>query len=650
MLYTYSITPLVEDHFEERVADLISQHARGISTCPLFLVKLEPQGDPVWHPSEQYARVYRRYKERLDEAGVPSGFLLQSTFGHGNWTPAAAPYQKMEPINGAELSSYCPMDAGMLAYLCEELKVLAAEHPAVLMLDDDVRLVLHGVGACCACPLHMAEFNKRCGTQHTKETLFAHLRACGENDPLARAFVTLQQETLVHAVTRMREAVDSVDPTIQGVNCTSGDLCEAAIYTNPIWCGKNNPTIVRAPNGTYAPSTVKGISDTMRRAAVSGAKLRDHGIQYVLAECDTLPFNRYGKHARYLHTHYTASLLEGLSGAKHWITRTVSFEPNSGVAFREVLAKHAGFYEKIATLAKEITFVGANSAFTEQTWCDIAAPSIWRYHTNYFATKAFERLGLPFYFSNKRYGATFLEERIARDLPTREIEAMFANGAVFMSAEAAADLVARGYGALIGVDVQPFDARLGRVEGEAYDEAGTLLSQKQKDHKLLVPTSQKTRVLSYNYRRENGVLVNVSPAVTRFDRGEGKFSVVYCGTPDAKHHYTEGFAFLNETRKQQFISLLREAGELPVYLPSDNELCLRAGYVAQGRLLVAIFNLSYDPEERTELYLEKEPRAITRLDENGDEIAVTFQRNANGFYVLDVACEPLYPTLLLIEQ
>ncbi len=650
MLYTYSVTPLVEDHFDERVADLIDQHKRGISTCPLFSVVIQPQGDPVWHQGEKLARVYLRYKERLDAAGVPSGFLLQSTLGHGTASLAPAPYQMMEPLGGKALHAYCPMDERVLDHLCEELKALAATHPAVLMLDDDVRLVLHGVGACCACPAHMAEFNRRCGTQHTKESLFAYLSACGSNDPLARAFVTLQRDTLVHAVTRMREAVDSVDPTIQGINCTSGDLCEAAIYTNPIWCGKNNPTIVRVPNGTYAPSSVKGISDTMRRAAVSGAKLRDNGIQYVLAECDTIPFNRYGKHARYLHAHFTASLLEGLKGSKHWITRLVSYEPQSGVAFRDVLARHAGFYERVAALAEGLAFVGANSAFTEQHWYDFGAEKPWRYHANYFATKALERMGLPFYFSNKRYGATFLEDRLARDLPEDEIEAMFAQGAVFMSAEAAEDLIARGYGALVGTAVEPFDSeRLGRVEGEAYDEDGTLLSQKQKNYKLLVPTSAKTRVLSYNYRHEDGVLVHVSPAVTYLDRGDGKFTVVYCGTPDAEHHYTEGFAFLNETRKQQFISLLREAGELPVYLPSDNELCLRAGYVADGRLLVAIFNLSYDPEESTVLYLEKEPTAITRLDEDGNEVAVAFEKGADGFYTLDTSCEPLYPMVLLVK-
>ncbi|MBE6667090.1 MAG: hypothetical protein E7607_02115 [Ruminococcaceae bacterium] len=659
MLYTYSVTPLLEDHFEKRVADLVDQHKRNISTCPLFSVVIQPQGDPVWNRSKDIAKKYARYKKELDKHGVPSGILLQSTFGHGTASLEPAPYQFMEPLDisaasaysldGKSIFAYCPKDERTLDHLCEEIKTIAKEGPSVLMLDDDVRLIVRP-GYCCACPAHMAEFNKRCGTNHTKETLYKHLLTCGEKDPLAKAFVELQRETLVHAVTRFREAVDSVDPTIQGINCTSGDECDSVIYTNPIWCGKGNPTIVRTPNGTYAPESVKTISDTMRRAAVCGARLHDNGIQIALAECDTIPYNRYGKNARYLHTHFTASILEGLKGSKHWITRMSSYEPSGGVAFRDILAKHSGLYEKLSTLSDELTFVGANSAFTEQKWYNFGTANRWRYHSNFWASKIFERLGLPFYFSNKHYGATFLEDTIGKDLPDGEIKNMFNAGSVFMSAEVARDLCDRGYGNLIGVTVTPFDYdKFGRIEYEAFTDDASLYCQKQKNLTLLTPISENTETVSYNFRRENGALVNVSPAVTKFNRGDGKFTVVYCGTPDAEHKYTEGFSFLNETRKQQFISLLKDAGALPVYMPSDNELCLRAGYLKDGTLLAAIFNLSYDPEEKTVLYLEKEPKSVSVLDENGNEVAISFEKTSENFYTMNVACDPLYPTILLIK-
>lgn len=616
---------------------------------PLFLAIIQPEGDPLWNKGEEIARIYRRYKTELDKAGVPSGILLQSTLGHGTASMAPAPLSFMEPLSGEPLFAYCPMDEGVLDRLCREIKIVAAERPAVMMLDDDIRLLMRP-GICCGCPRHMAEYNRRMNTAFTKAELYEYLTTHDANDPLARGFVTLMRDTLVHAVTRMREAVDEVDPTILGINCTSSDECESVILTNPIWCGKGNPTIVRTPNGTYAPPTVKGFSDTMRRAAVCNARLKNNGIRIRLAECDTIPFNRYGKNARYLHAHFTASILEGLRGAKHWITRTTSYEPESGIAFRNILAKHAGFYERLAALTEEIAFVGACSAFTEQKWYDFSAEKRWQYHANTWVTSNLERMGIPFYFSDRTYGAVFLEDSIGRDLPSEELCAMLRNGSVFMSAEVAAALTERGYGDQLGVKVSEFDEeKLGRVAGEAFDEDASLICQKQKGLKLLTVTSERTAVLSYNYRKEDGDVVKVSPAVTKYERGAGKFTVVFCGTPDAEYTYTEGFAFLNATRKRQIVSLLAEAGALPICLPSDNELCLRAGYLPDGRLLAAVFNLGYDPEERLCLYLEKEPHAICRLDENGAEIPVTFARTKEGTYDLDVTCDPLYPLILMIK-
>ena len=647
MLYTYSVTPLFEDHFEERLADLVDQYRRKISACPMFEMQIHAEGTPAWGKAKRQSEIYLRYKKRLDAEGVPSGVLLQSTLGHGYMGLAPSPFPNLVTLDGKVSTGHCPLDEGLLDHLSSEIRIVAETHPSAIMLDDDMRLILRG-GHCCACPQHLALLNKRLGTAYTREELREHLRSVDGSDPVALAFTELQKETLVHAVERFREAVDSVDPSIQGINCTSGDNCEAVIYTAPIWCGKGNSTIVRTPNGTYAPITVKGFSDTMRRAAVSGARLRDNGIDVVLAECDTIPFNRYGKNARYLHAHFAFSLLEGLAGSKHWITRTSSYEPESGVPFRNILAKHADLYEKISLLAKEIRFVGANSVFTESKTFDFSAKNVWQPSSNTWASKVFERLGLPFYFSNKQYGAAFLEDEMGRMLPKEEIEAMFRGGSVFMTSSVACDLIARGYGDLLGISVE--DTLAGeRVGGEAYDEDATLISQGQKLKMRLIPKNSRVETLSYNFRVDDGVKVQVSPAVTRFERGDGKYSVVFCGTPDAMHTYGEGFSFLNATRKGQLISLLRDAGELPIYLPSDNELCLRAGYLSDGRLLAGILNLSYDPEETTVLYLEKAPEKIVYLNEQGDEKPLAFKAIGGDLYEVEAKCEPMYPLFLIIK-
>ncbi|MBR2327303.1 MAG: hypothetical protein IKA51_01640, partial [Clostridia bacterium] len=193
MLYTYSVTPLLMDHFEERVADLIDQHKRNISLMPLFSVNIQPEGTPLWNKGTKIAEKYREYKKALDAAGVPSGILLQSTFGHGNSSREPAPLQLMESLNGNTLFAYCPMDERVLDQLCEEIKIIAAEGPSTLMLDDDVRLLMRP-GICCGCPAHMAEYNRRMKKNFTKQTLNEYLLSHDQNDPLVQGFVTLMRD------------------------------------------------------------------------------------------------------------------------------------------------------------------------------------------------------------------------------------------------------------------------------------------------------------------------------------------------------------------------------------------------------------------------------------------------------------------------
>lgn len=644
MEHIYSVIPLLEDHFEERLADVKEQYRRKIASCPLFMMTLMPEGDPVWDKVTEFCRKYARYKRGLDKENIPSAVLLQSTIGHGNSSATPAPYQKIVVLKtGEEKKVYCPKDPRMVKYLTDAIKKVAMEHPRAIMLDDDVRLMLRGG---CACPLHMAEFNRINNTSMTRSELWEYISSNPKDAPLTLAFEKLQRQTLVDLMHSLREAIDSVDASVQGINCTSGDECESAIFTNPVFAGKNNPTIVRVPNGIYSPLSTKGFSDTMRRAAVSGSRLRKNGIDIVLAETDTIPFNRYSKNARYLHAHFTASIVDGLRGAKHWITRTTGYEPRSGVEFRNILAKHADFYDELAKITEGIKFVGANSGFIEQTNHLFLVESGWRYHKNDFASCVLERLGIPFYFSDEIEKATFLEDTIAKDMTDEQIRSVF-NGNVFCSAEVAEELVRRGYGELLGVSVKEYTG--GIVSGESFDGTLDSICAAQKNYRELVIENSAVKPLSYCFRRDDGRCELLFPAVTLYERENGKFTVVFCGTPTTSFKYTEAFSFLNESRKAQLVELLKKAEALPVYCESDNELCLRAGYLSDGSLLTALFNIGFDPEEKVKYYLEKAPVKAKRLEPDGSYVNVPFSSLGDGIFEFDAKAEPMYPLIMIIE-
>ena len=82
-MYNYSMMPLVTDHFDEMVDDITEQYRRGITTCPLFIMTLVPEGAPVWDKAGKLCEKYERFRDALEARGVPSGVLVQASLGHG---------------------------------------------------------------------------------------------------------------------------------------------------------------------------------------------------------------------------------------------------------------------------------------------------------------------------------------------------------------------------------------------------------------------------------------------------------------------------------------------------------------------------------------------------------------------------------------
>ena len=90
---------------------------------------------------------------------------------------------------------------------------------------------------------------------------------------------------------------------------------------------------------------------------------------------------------------------------------------------------------------------------------------------------------------------------------------------------------------------------------------------------------------------------------------------------------------------------LREA----IYTDGDGEICLRAGYLADGRLLAAIFELGIDPLDTLTVFLENEPTRIEMMLPDGNTAPVAFEKSGDGLYTLDVRVETLYPLILFIK-
>ncbi len=256
-------------------------------------------------------------------------------------------------------------------------------------------------------------------------------------------------------------------------------------------------------------------------------------------------------------------------------------------------------------------------------------------------------MGLPFYYSEDADGATWLGDDIVNDMTDEQIEAVFASSSVFVDGANAKTLCDRGFGDKLGVDVVPYEGEY--VKFESYTGALNACSTRQKNLYRITPKAEGVRTVSYNIAEKDGSAVPLAPAVTSYKRADGKMSVVYCGSTSAYFDYMEGFAFLNESRKKQFIDLFREAGVLPVYVAGDDEVCFRAGHLSDGTLVAMLYELGIDPMDDIPLYLEKEPTKIEYLQKDGTRAEVSFTDCGEHLYRVQMRVETMLPVILFIS-
>lgn len=639
-MFTYSIMPLFTDHIEEVCQDIINQQRSGVADLSLFCMTLVPEGNPPIPKAEMLTEKYKLFRDRLKKDNVECGILAQATIGHGyklNNPFAFQPYVGL--TTGLEANVCCPYDEGFRDHMRSVFSTLAKAEPKVIMVDDDLRLMARPQKGCC-CPLHVKAFNEKSGKNFTADELREYVLSHPKNDPLTAIYVETQGEALVGAAKAMREGIDAVDPTIQGVYCCCGDNAEFADEIAIAVAGKGNESAVRINNGLYTTAGARNLTRSMLRAANQIAYLKGK-VDHVLAETDTCPQLRYSTSAHTLHSHYTGTILEGASGAKHWITRLQDFEPKSGVAYRKLLGQHSGFYRTLMDLVPQIKPVGCCIPLNStRNYRFDATPT---YHG--WSSCVLERMGLPLFFSGEHSGAVFLESDGDCRFSDSEIENMF-KGTVVLAGESARRLGERGFEHLIGVKAKAWEGE--NLSGELI-YATDRVSKSQIEALELIPINDEVKAESFIYHIPDGKTKKMLfPGCTVYKNPLGGTTIVFAGKPDVPFNYMNAFAFLNESRKAQLVKILKSTGNLPVYYPGDAEVYLRAGRLTDGKLFVAVFNIGLDPLDDLPLVIEGGAKKIQMLSPEGKFEDVKFTVDGENVTV-DTPAHILTPVILTIE-
>lgn len=645
-MYLYSIMPLGfnEDHLEEIAEDIKYQYENGIATCVLMMMTLVPEGNPPFDKAGIYLEAYDQIRDRLKKEGKEIGILVQASIGHGWVLDHMFPFQRYTNLtDGKEINVVCPYDEGFRKHFKSQMAKITAHKPKEIMVDDDFRLMFRE-GKGCACRLHMKVFNKLAGTNMTREELYRHTQGSTEEDiKYTKLFIETQRDSLLGAAKAFREGVDSVDKTMPVSFCACGSGAEFADEIAKILAGKGNPIIVRLNNGAYTAAGARFFSDVALRAAAQAAVLNGK-VDAMLAETDTCPQNRYSTSATMCHAHFVATILEGATGAKHWITRLSTFEPKSGVAYRRKLSSHRGMYERLSDITKNIEWLGCRMPVSSTPGYGYGAmPSIME--TNGWSSCVMERLGIPMYFSSKSGGAVFMDGPADAYMSDEEIKGIF-RGTVFLASDTAKRLNERGFRELTGVDAEEWTGE--NATGEILDKKGSIANAQMKICKLS-PIHKDVKTESEVFHLRDGKTKEILfPGVTSYKNPLGGTSIVFSGTPKTTYNIIEAFSFLTESRKKQIVRLLKENGGLKLYYPGDEEVYLRLGKMNDGRYMCVLFNLGLDIIDKIELQTELEVKSITRMLADGTEKTVEFTKTGESVLTSESA-NVLDPVILFIS-
>lgn len=645
-----SIMPLFTEHIDEITYDIVNQQKNGVSTHAMFLMTFNPEGTPPVNKAEIQCKKYDLFKEKLDKLGARHGVLVQSTLGH--IYPPSEPYPFQPSVvlsDGSERTcSACPLDPDFRKYMRESFKTLAKRRPSLVMIDDDVGL-LYKENRGCACKRHMAELSRRIGRDVTREELYLCTKGNSEEDKrIVDAYVELIKDSLVGCVEAMREGLDEVDPSIQGVvsGIYTSTFCEFSGDIAEAFAGKGNPKIIRLNGGPYENSALSGgarfFTSNMFRAAILRENVKDK-VDLFLAETDTCPQNRYSTSAALLHMHFTAIILEGATGAKHWITRLSDHEPKSGIAYRKKLARYHRFYEALTDYAKRMRPFGCKIPLSRMQRFDFGERNF-EIRLSPWSSSFLERIGVPLYFANEGEGVVFLDDLAADAFTDDEIRG-FLGGTLILSVGAAERLSARGFTDDIGVTVR--ERRADVISGEIYNG---IVMPAQYGVKELCKNADSVETLSEVYHlntmtEEKHILF---PGVTRYENALGGEIIVFSGTPDMPFKYFTAFSLLNETRKRQLVDILKRRGNLPLYYTGDAEVYVRAGMLSSSEILVALFNLSQDPLDEITLEVDFAVSRAEILNGQGEREEVDFSIDGR-LLTVNRSVEPTTPIVLFLS-
>ena len=598
---------------------------------------IHPAGKPVDDKASRFAARYREAEKLIrPRSSVKLGVLLQATMGHGGMPGEPADFQRVVKPDGSSIYRMCPLDAGFQAYIAAACRTFSALKPDFFMVDDDTRLVWEKEPHGCFCPLHLAEFGKRTGRSWTREEV---VEALASNPKLREAWKALTADSLAGHLTTIRENFDKSIPGIICVCATQEHLANARRYAEILAAPGQKPTI--RGNGAPFHNYGKDLLHIVEMRSKYARQLATVGEGAILMqEADTCPHTLWMCSATRLFDHMVMLALDGVKGAKIWITRTGNnHERRSGRNYRRIFRENKGLMQ----WAADVDFRQGGVVIPP------CGPSNGNFGDLYLGL-----IGVPYRFGKARAGDIVgLTAATLERLSDDEIDAIL-SGKVILDGTAAIWLSAHGRSADIGVDAKSWKLKTVQFHefADGHRQSGMRVNADTAD---LTQLAEGAKVLSRLFNRPSieGEPVYLAPGAVAFANARGGNVVTLAQPlpPPVPISYAQ--TLLSETYKRWIVGLLRElGGGLPggAYYLGDGPATFLSGKAGDDGDVVVLNLLDLDGDDAPEIEFDEPPTSIERLRGDGQWENVEFSRGEGNAIRLSSPVRTQIPAIFRLRR
>lgn len=412
---------------------------------------------------DAYLPILRKIKAELERIGVVFSINPWVTLVHCD---RGRDVRKVHPNVGLMvghdgsqcLACACPLSDGWRELTNELWSRYASLEPAVLWVEDDIRLLNHQPAEYgCFCDLHLKAFSDKIGKQVIREELVAALLAPAKPHLYRKAWLDFNRDVMMEVARFLEQIVHSVSPTTKlGLMCSMPNHHalegrDWKAFTSAL--SGSEKLVARPCMMNYSEDSLRGLyeSEWMLRQTMHCLG-RDAIIQ---TEVENVPFSLYSKSTTFTFLQMALSFALGSDGVTMNLFDHLGSPMTDTPEFGPMLKDKKPFLNALAQRCQRTQSSGIGLISAEQgayftqtapsaTWRDILPEAQgWR--------KVLGPLGFAYTFEQS--SVTAISGQAIRALPDSQIKKLLSGGIV-LDITAAQCLIEMGYSKQIGIEVK----------------------------------------------------------------------------------------------------------------------------------------------------------------------------------------------------